>query len=115
MKAKTFAVAVAALSAFLSSATAPRAQSRSASSAAPRGAALTVPAGEKLVLQLETPLHTRRTKAGERAQFRTATDVMAGNEIAIPRGTPVEATVTKVSRPGMLAGRAEIQLHFNDA
>ncbi|HEU0006027.1 MAG TPA: VWA domain-containing protein, partial [Terriglobia bacterium] len=75
---------------------------------------LTVSSGEKLVLQLDTPLHTRSIRDGDRAYFRTSDEVMAGGMVAIPRGSEVRATVTHVRRPGRLAGRAEIRLRFDD-
>jgi Ca-activated chloride channel homolog len=75
---------------------------------------LKIEAGEKLVLQLETPLHTHSTRTGDRAYFRTADEVVCGSDIAIPRGSEVRATVTKVQRPGRLAGRAELCLRFDE-
>ena len=96
-----------------------RAQSTSAAnsstaSAAPVSPDLTVTPGEKLVLQLDTPLHTRSTRDGDRAYFKTSDEVMAGGVIAIPRGSEVRATVTQVRRPGRLTGRAEMRLRFDD-
>ena len=75
---------------------------------------LTVGPGEKLVLQLDTPLHTGSTRHGDRAYFKTSDEVMAGGVVAIPRGSEVRATVTHVRRPGRLAGRAEMRLRFDD-
>jgi Ca-activated chloride channel family protein len=75
---------------------------------------LTVSPGEKLVLQLDTPLHTRSTRNGDKAYFKTADEVIAGGTVAIPRGSEVRATVTHSQRPGRLAGRAEIRLRFDD-
>jgi type IV secretion system protein VirB10 len=75
---------------------------------------LTVKAGERLVLELETSLHTRNSKKGERVYFRTVDHLQVGNEIAVPRDSKVQATVTKVKRPGRIKGRAEIQLRFDD-
>jgi len=75
---------------------------------------LTVSPGEKLVVQLETPLHTGSTRDGDRAYFRTSDEVLAAGTVAIPRGSEVRATVTHVRRPGRLAGRAEMRLRFDD-
>ena len=75
---------------------------------------LTVGPGEKLVLQLDTPLHTGSTRNGDRAYFKTSDEVMAGGDVAIPRGSEVRATVTHVRRPGRLARRAEMRLRFDD-
>lgn len=95
------------------------AKAQSPSSASSSGAAaalinLTIDAGEKLVLQLETPLHSRSSREGDRAYFRTADEVIAGGDVAIPRGSEVRATVTKVRRPGRMAGRAELCLRFDE-
>ena len=85
-----------------------------AGSGQPADSVLTVNSGEKLLMQLETSLHTRSTKQGDHAQFRTTGEVLAGNRVAIPRGSTVRATVTKVQRPGRLAGRSEIRLNFDE-
>jgi Ca-activated chloride channel homolog len=81
---------------------------------ASNGMSLTVGAGERLVLSLETPLHSRSNREGDRAYFRMSDEILSGGEVAIPRGSEVRATVTKVRRPGRLAGRAELCLHFDD-
>jgi VWFA-related protein len=65
-------------------------------------------------MQLETPLHTRTTHTGDHVEFTTAADVVGGNDVLIPNKSLVRATVTKAKRAGLLAGRAEIQLQFND-
>jgi len=86
----------------------------SSAAVAPVSPDLTVNPGEKLLLQLDTPLHTRSTRDGDRAYFKTSDEVMAGGMVAIPRGSEVRATVTQVRRPGRLAGRAEMRLRFDD-
>ncbi|MBM3788951.1 MAG: VWA domain-containing protein [Acidobacteria bacterium] len=84
-----------------------------AASPAPAGN-LRVPAGEKLLLELETSLHTRTTKKGDPVAFRTTRDTRADGRIAIPRGSVVRGTVTNAKRPGRLFGRAELQLRLDD-
>jgi VWFA-related protein len=90
------------------------ASNSSTPAAAPISPDLTVTPGEKLVVQLDTPLHTRSTRDGDRAYFKTSDEVMAGGIVAIPRGSEVRATVTQVRRPGRLSGRAEMRLRFDD-
>jgi Ca-activated chloride channel family protein len=75
---------------------------------------LTVGVGDRLILQLETPLHTRSTREGDRAHFRASDEVVSGGRVAIPRGSEVRAIVTKVRRPGRVSGRAELGLRFED-
>src|SRR5262245_55626295 len=67
---------------------------------------LQVAAGERLVLQLDSPLNTQSTRVGDRAYFKTADEVTSTGQVAIPKGTEVTATVTKVRRPGRLSGKA---------
>ena len=85
-----------------------------AASAAAPADPLTVAAGERLLLELETSLHTRHTQQGEHVYFITVDEVLVGYRVAIPRGSSVRATVTKVKRPGRLKGRAEIRLRFEE-
>ena len=92
----------------------PSAANSSTASITPVSPDLTVTPGERLVLQLDTPLHTRSTRDGDRAYFKTSDEVMTGGIVAIPRGSEVRATVTQVRRPGRLAGRAEMRLRFDD-
>lgn len=75
---------------------------------------LTVAAGEQLLLELETSLHTRHTQQGEHVYFITVDEVLVGYRVAIPRGSDVRATVTKIKRPGRFKGRAEIRLRFEE-
>ena len=77
-------------------------------------AAHTIGSGEHLVLLLGTNLNTASTKAGDAIQLKTNEDVRVGNNVAIPQGSDVNGTVTRVHRPGRLKGKAEIQLRFND-
>ena len=75
---------------------------------------LTVPAGEILILELETPLHTRATRMDDRAEFVTSRDLIVGRHVAIPKGAKVRATVTESKRPGRIKGRGRIRLHFDE-
>ena len=85
-----------------------------AASAAAPADVLTVAAGEQLLLELETSLHTRHTQQGEHAYFITMDEVLVGYHVAIPRGSSVRATVSKIKRPGRIKGRAEIRLRFEE-
>ncbi len=76
----------------------------STAAAAPISPDLTVTPGEKLVVQLDTPLHTRSTRDGDRAYFKTSDEVMAGGIVAIPRGSEVRATVTEVRQTWPVGG-----------
>jgi Ca-activated chloride channel homolog len=78
------------------------------------GPSLTIPPGQKFILQLETPIHTRTTKKGDRVEFTTAAPIMAENQVVIPNGSWVRGTVTKAKRAGRLFGRAEVNLKFDE-
>lgn len=86
--------------------------SNSSANSAPQG--LTIPSGQKFILQLETDLHTRTTRVGDRVEFSTAADVVVDNQTAIPNKSLVHGTVTKSKRAGRLGGKAEIQLRFDE-
>lgn len=75
---------------------------------------LTVGSGERLVLELETPLHTRVTKKGESVYFRTVDYLRAGDRVVIPKGSSVKGTVTKTKRAGRIKGRSELQLRLDE-
>ncbi len=80
----------------------------------PPGGAVSIQAGQKFILELETDLHTRTTKKGDRVEFSTAADVVVENQVVIPNKSSVRATVTKAKRAGRIGGRAEIQLRFDE-
>jgi Ca-activated chloride channel homolog len=88
-------------------------QKNGAQSTPPQITAAVIPAGQLIILQLDTPLHTRTTRKGEKVEFHTAADVFLETQILIPNGTLVHGTVTKSKRAGLLYGRAEIRLHFD--
>lgn len=75
---------------------------------------LRIGSGERLVLELETPLHTRTAKKGQAAYFRTVDDVRDGGRVVIPRGSSVKGTITQAKRAGRIKGRAELQLKLDE-
>jgi type IV secretion system protein VirB10 len=75
---------------------------------------LKIGSGERLVLELETPLHTRTAKKGQAAYFHTIDDVRDGGRVAIPRGSSVKGTITQAKRAGRIKGRAELQLKLDE-
>jgi Ca-activated chloride channel homolog len=74
---------------------------------------VTIPSGQKFIMQLETPLHTRTTREGDKVEFTTAADVIVNNEALIPNKSLVRGTVIKSKRAGRISGRAEIQIRFD--
>lgn len=83
-------------------------------SAASAGGGVTIPSGQKFILQLETAIHTRTTRKGDQVEFSTAADILVDNQVVIPNRSWVRATVTKAKRAGRLFGRAEVYLRFDE-
>jgi Ca-activated chloride channel family protein len=73
---------------------------------------LSVPPGESLVLELKSALNSGNARKGDRADFSTTSEVLVGDQVAIPRGTTVYATVTEVKRARALH-KARLQLQFD--
>ncbi len=73
-----------------------------------------VPSGQKFIMRLETPLHTRTTHKGDKVEFTTAAEVSVGDQIVLPNASRVHGTVTKAKRAGRLKGRAEIQIRLDE-
>ncbi len=75
---------------------------------------IAIPSGQKFIMQLETALHTRSTREGDRVEFSTAADILVENQVVIPNKSQVSGTVTKAKRAGRLRGHAEIQLRLDE-
>jgi len=73
-----------------------------------------VPAGSRLLLQLDDYLTTKMNERGDPFTAVVARDLFVGNELAIPEGTVIKGTVGAVQRPGRVSGRAEMNLRFNE-
>jgi Ca-activated chloride channel homolog len=71
-----------------------------------------IPSGHVVIMQLDTPLHTRTTKKGDKVEFHTAADVIVDNQVLIPNQSLIRGEVKTAKRAGLLHGRAELQLRF---
>lgn len=85
-----------------------------ADASTPAPESMTIPSGQKFIMQLETALHTRTTHKGDPVEFITAADVVSDDQVLIPNKSLIRATVKEAKRAGRVSGRAEIQLQFND-
>ena len=56
---------------------------------------VTIPSGQKFIMQLETALHTRTTHKGDPVEFLTAADVVGDDQVLIPNKSLIRATVTR--------------------
>jgi hypothetical protein len=73
---------------------------------------LTVPAGQKLLMQLKSGINTKTAKTGDGVYLETSFPVSIDNTIAIPAGTYVQGVIDNVKRSGRVKGRAEVLFHF---
>jgi type IV secretion system protein VirB10 len=82
----------------------------SASPDAPKS--ITVPAGQKLLMQLKSGINTKTAKVGDGVYMETSFPVSIDNVMAIPPGTYVQGEIDSVKRAGRIKGRAEVLFHF---
>src|SRR5579859_2849503 len=73
---------------------------------------LTVPAGQKLLMQLKSGINTKTAKTGDGVYLETSFPVSINNTMAIPPGTYVQGVIDNVKRSGRVKGRAEVLFHF---
>lgn len=73
---------------------------------------ITVPAGQKLLMQLKSGINTKTAKPGDGVYMETSFPVSIDNTMAIPAGTYVQGVIDSVKRSGRVKGRAEVLFHF---
>jgi hypothetical protein len=80
--------------------------------APPQPAYATLSAGTIIPVRLLDPLDSGVNQSGDTFRAVVDEDLMAGNKIAVPRGSEVEGKLTYVERSGRVKGRAKISLQF---
>ncbi len=75
-------------------------------------AALTVPAGTKVLLALRSGVNTRSAQPGDGVYLASTFPVTVGNRVAIPAGVYVQGVIDRVERAGRIKGRAQVSMHF---
>jgi len=78
----------------------------------PTGSTLVVPADSTIPLRLMNTINSRTAQPGQALYCETIFPITVGNRIAIPWGSSVKGSVTKVVRPGHLRGKAQIGIRF---
>lgn len=78
----------------------------------PGGTPVTVPDGTVLAVQINHWISSGDAQPGSTFDAFVARDVMAGGQIAIPRGATVEGTVLDAKGAGVLKGRGELTLQL---
>lgn len=71
-----------------------------------------VPSGTKVPVRLQTAISTKNARVGDPVYAQTVFPVAIDNKMMIPSGTYVQGTISKITRPGRVKGRAEVLFHF---
>lgn len=94
----------------IASETATTAAASAAIAAAPEN--YTVPAGTKVLLQLDSAIDTRSAKPGDGVYLTSTFPVVVGSHVMIPPGVYVQGVVDRVTRAGHIRGKAQLDMHF---
>jgi hypothetical protein len=73
---------------------------------------ITVPAGTRIPVTLNTPVHSKSAHHGDLVRLQTAFPVTVGTQLAIPAGTYVEAAVDKVVKHGSGEPNGTLRMNF---
>jgi type IV secretion system protein VirB10 len=73
---------------------------------------ITLPAGTKVPLALNSPISTKTARTGDPVYAHTTFPVVLNEHVAIPAGTYVQGVVSSIKRAGRVKGRAELLMHF---
>jgi len=78
-----------------------------------RAAQIEVPAGQKLDLELQSPLSSNTAKVDDRVEAKITREVRVGSVVAVPAGSLIVGTVTVVDRPETTGRRARLGVRFH--
>jgi hypothetical protein len=73
---------------------------------------LAVPEGTVISLQLNNPLSTKTNTEGDSFTAVVMTPIFLGEQIAIPKGSTVTGSISRILRPGRFKGKAGLNLLF---
>ena len=76
------------------------------------GQAVTIPEGALLRVRINRALSSNHTPPGSTFDGVVTNDVVAGGEVAIPRGASVQGTVVEAKGSGVLKGRGELSIQL---
>jgi len=82
------------------------------SGTAGRRAAITVPAGTRILMTLSSPLHTTSAQSGSGVYLETSWPVVQDDTVVIPPHSRVLGVVEQERRPGRGKGRAQFRFRF---
>jgi hypothetical protein len=78
----------------------------------PKKRTIVVPAGTTVTVSLGSALGSKLSQSGQTFNGTVAKDVIADNEVVVPRGAAVTGTVTDAKALGKFAGGATLQLRL---
>jgi type IV secretion system protein VirB10 len=74
---------------------------------------ITVPAGTHIPLSLRNPVDTKHSREGDRVYLETVYPITVDGRVVIPRGSFVNGTVTVSKKAGVVKGKGELFLRFD--
>ena len=80
--------------------------------AVPTHPTYSVPAGTKVLLQLNSAINTKSAKAGDGVYLTSIFPVVVGSRVMIPTGVYVQGVIDRVVHPGRVKGKAQLDMHF---
>jgi hypothetical protein len=84
----------------------------SAETTTPALKTFSIPAGTKVLLQLDSAINTKSARVGDGVYLTSIFPVVVGNRVMIPRGVYVQGVIDRVVRPGRVKGKAQLDMHF---
>jgi type IV secretion system protein VirB10 len=79
----------------------------------PAPTSFTIPAGTHVLLTLTNPVSTKGSKEGDHVYLQTAIPIAQEGRIVIPRGSYVQASITKTKAAGRGSEKGELYLRFD--
>ncbi|MBN2241213.1 MAG: hypothetical protein JW793_00880 [Acidobacteria bacterium] len=79
---------------------------------APQSRQATLSAGTVIAVRLQDPLDSAVNQAGDTFRAVVDQDLLVGNRVVVPRGSPVEGKLTYVEKSGRVKGRAAMSMQF---
>ena len=74
---------------------------------------ITVPAGTRLRIVLDTAIGSNTSRVEQSVQAHLAQPIMVDGQTAVAEGTPVSGVVTEATRAGKVKGRARLAVRFD--
>jgi hypothetical protein len=71
---------------------------------------LVVPEGTEIPVVLTSTISSKVARAGDEFEVSVASDIMAGSEVAIPKGTRASGTVVDAKKQGTFKGEADLAI-----